>query len=497
VSRTALACLVCLIVAASAPAQETPSQETPDQQARRLLEDGRTYRSQGKLKQAFDNFTIVVSSFPGTDSVGQALLEIGRYRLEVEGDLDKARAAFEQVTKEHARSDAAPGAYYHMGLLTLARAAGPADVEDALAQFTRVETLYPRSLWVPRALHGAAMAHRRAGRYAEAADLDRRVSLEYPASDAAAAAQFEIGQALALSGEPRQAMEEFQQVRNRFPDSEWAQPALERITILYRLFGGPKPVFSLDGGFSLPAGEFLKNVRALAMAPGGALWIASDKMKAAVMVDASAQIGGTIHAEDPKTLCLGPRGEIVLASGNGGVHIGAKETRRFVTPPDKPGEQPKPVDNVLAAAVTVGGSVIVSDENSDKVLRFDAKGQYLGTFPTNYTTTRSVTRILVDAEGGILTLDRGQRLLRTWDENGRVLRSVGPVGIKRPTDVALDPFRNLYVADEDLGVLVFDVQGRLLTTITSQGLKARAVTLYASGAVLVYDGRTERLLRFR
>ncbi len=489
--RSALVCLVSLLAAAGAAAQESP-----DQQARRLLEDGRTYRSQGKLKQAFDNFTIVVSSFSGTDSVGQALLEIGRYRLEVEGDLDKARAAFEQVTKEHARSDAAPGAYYHLGLLTLARAAGPGEVEDALAQFTRVETLYPRSPWVPRALHGAATAHRRAGRYAEAADLDRRVSLEYAASDAAAAAQFEIGQALALQGEPRQAMEEYQQVRNRFPDSEWAQPALERITILHRLFGGPKPVFGLDAGYTLAAGELLKNVKALATAPGGALWIASGKLKAAAMVDTAPQMGSAIYADDLKTLCLGPRGEIVL-TGSGTVHVGARDVRRFVFPAKAPDDDPEKVENMLAGALTVGGSVLVSDEDRDRVLRFDAKGKYLGTFPPNDTTERSVTRILVDPEGGILTLDRGPRLLRTWDENGKLLRSVGPAGIKRPNDVALDPFRNLYVADEELGVLVFDPQGHLLTTISSPGLKARAVTLDVSGAVLVYDGRTERLLRFR
>ncbi len=489
--RSTLLCLVSLLAVASAVAQESP-----DQQARRLLEDGRRYRSQGKLKQAFDNYSIVVASFSGTDSVGQALLEIGRYRLDVDGDLDKARAAFEQVTKEHAHSDAAPGAYYHLGLLTLTRAAGSADVEDALAQFRRVETLYPRSLWVPRALHGAAMAHRRAGRYPEAADLDRRVSLEYPASDAAAAAQFEIGQALALQGEPRQAMEEYQQVRNRFPESEWAQPAIERITILHRLFGGPKPVFGLDAGFTLGAGELLKSVRALAMAPGGALWIASGKLKAAARVDSSPQMGGAVYAEDPKSLCLGPRGEIVL-TGSSTVHVGPKDVRRFAFPPESPGDAPKPLENLLAGALTAGGSVLVSDEDRDRVLRFDGKGKYLGTFPPGDASTRSVTRILVDPEGGILTLDRGLRLLRTWDENGKLLRKVGPAGLKRPADVALDPFRNLYVADEDLGVLVFDPQGRLLTTITSPGLKARAVALDASGAVLVYDGRSERLLRFR
>ena len=49
--------------------------------------------AQGKQKQALDNFNIVVSSFPSTDSVGQALLEIGRYHMEVENDSGKARVS--------------------------------------------------------------------------------------------------------------------------------------------------------------------------------------------------------------------------------------------------------------------------------------------------------------------------------------------------------------------------------------------------------------------
>ena len=312
------------------------AQESQDEQARRLLEDGRAYRAQGKLKQALDNFNIVVSSFPATDSVGQALLEIGRYRMEVEGDAEKARASFEQVTKQYARSDAAPGAYYNLGLLTLQRATTPAEIDDALAQFARVETLYPRSPWVPRSLQASALAHRRAGRYAEAADLNRRVSLEYPASDAAAAAQFEIGQALALQGQPRLAMEEFQQVRNRFPQSPWAQPALERTTALYRLFGGAKPAFSPDPAFSLGAGDVLKDVRALAVAPGGTLWIASDKTRSAVPFDASGKAGPGLTAEEPRALSLAPAGEVVLAA-RAAVRVGPKDIRTFSTPPEKPG----------------------------------------------------------------------------------------------------------------------------------------------------------------
>ena len=489
--------VLLFLVPLVAVAMSVAAQESQDEQARRLLEDGRAYRAQGKQKQALDNFSIVVSSFPATDSVGQALLEIGRYRMEVEGDAEKARAAFEQVTKQYARSDAAPGAYHNLGLLTLQRATTPAEIDDALAQFARVETLYPRSLWVPRSLQASALAHRRAGRYAEAADLNRRVSLEYPASDAAAAAQFEIGQALALQGQPRLAMEEFQQVRNRFPQSPWAQPALERTTALYRLFGGAKPAFSPDPAFSLLAGDVLKDVRALAVAPGGVLWIASEKTRSAVPFDASGKAGPSLTAEEPRTLSLAPGGEVVLA-GRTAVRVGPKDIRTFSTPPEKPGAAAKPVDKILAAALTPGGSVLVSDEDREAVLRFDAKGQYLGAFPGRDATKRKVSRILVDGEGAVVTLDREEKTVRVWDEAGRLLRTLGPAGLKRPSDVAVDAFRNLYVADEEGGVLVFNPQGQLLVTIASPDMKRpQAVTLDATGAVLVYDDRAERVLRFR
>lgn len=486
--------LAVLVLLAALPAA---AQQSPEDQARRLLEDGRAYRAQGKAKQALDNFNIVVSSFAGTASVGEALLEIGRYRAEVDGDADKARAAFEQVTKEHARSSAAAGAYYNLGLLTLSRATAAADVDDALAQFARVEALYPRSPWVPRALEASAAAYRRAGRYAEAADLARRVSLEYPGSDAAPVAQFELGHALALLGQPRLAMEELQQVRNRFPQSEWAAPALERITGLYRLFGGPKPVFSADPAFALGAGDVLKDVRALATAPGGAVWIASDKTRSAVTVDAAGRSTSSLTAENPRALSITPKGEVVLAA-SGAVRVGPTDIRALATPPEKAGGAPKPLGHILAAALTRGGALLVSDEEREKVLRFDAKGQLLGTFPPQDTARRRVTRLLVDGEGAIVWLDREEKTIRVWEEAGKAVRVIGPAGLKKPVDVAVDPFRNLYVADEEQGVLVFDPQGRPLATIAGPDLRRpKALTLDASGAVLVYDEKAERILRYR
>jgi hypothetical protein len=96
------------------------------------------------------------------------------------------------------------------------------------------------------------------------------------------------------------------------------------------------------------------------------------------------------------------------------------------------------VDKILSAVVTPGGAVLVSDEDREAILRFDAAGQYLGTFPGKDAARRKVTRIVVDGEGGIVTLDREEKAVRVWDETGRLLRTVGPAGLRRPADVAVD-----------------------------------------------------------
>jgi TolA-binding protein len=417
--------------------------------------------------------------------------------MEAEGDTEGARQAFEEVTREHAQSAAAPGAYYYLGVLTLEGATSAQALDDALAQFARVETLYPRSEWVPRALQASARVHRRAGRYADAVALNRRVALEYPASDAAPRAQFEAAQCLALEGEPRLAMEAFQQVRNRFSESPFADSAVDRITGLYRLYALPKPTFTLDPGYSVAGGDVLKDVEALLAMPGGRLWVASRKTKSAVAFDPSGQMAESLTAQDPRTLTRGPGGQVVFASKTA-VRIGPRDVRTFSLPPEKPGERPEQLEEILAAALTPGGSMVVSDEDEDTVYRFDGQGGFRGLFLAGDTAKRKVTRIVVDGEGAIVLLDREDRTVLVCDENGRTIRKVGPGGFRDPRDIAVDPFRNIYVADEDEGILVFNTRGELFFTISGGDMKKpTAIALEPSGAVLVYDDDADRILRYR
>jgi outer membrane protein assembly factor BamD (BamD/ComL family) len=491
--RLACAPLCCLLFAGSSWAQTSP-----DDQARRLLEDGRSYRKEGKAKQALDNFNTIVTGFPNTDSVDDALLEIGRYHLEVEADSARAREAFEQVAQRYPQSDGAPGAYYHLGRLTMEGAPTAAALEDAMAQFTRVQRLYPRSAWVSQALYGTSLVHRRAGRFPEAVDAGRRVALEYPNSEAAPGAHFQVGEVLALMGEPRPAMEEFQQIRNRFPASEWAPRALDRITALYRLYGAAKPVFSLDGAFAVASGDAGKDVRALLMTPARTLWVASEKVNAVVSFGSDGKMGGSLATMDPRGLALTPAGEL-LVSAKLAVRVGPKNIKSFALPTEKP-EEKDPLDRIEAALVTPGGSMLVADGKRKRVYRFDGQDKFQGPFPD--AKEREVSRMTLDGEGGIVWLDRDLKTVTLLDESGRVLRTQALRGsgfdLRKPADVAVDAFRNLYVADEEAGVFIFAPAGHLLGTVTGGELrKPMAITLDPAGALLVYDDRAQKVLRYR
>ena len=88
-----------------------------------------------------------------------------------------------------------------------------------------------------------------------------------------------------------------------------------------------------------------------------------------------------------------------------------------------------------------------------------------------------------------------------FDATGRLVFKVGPQGPgfewKKPADVAVDAFSNLYVADEDQGIFVFSNKGVLMATFGAEVRKSRAVAVDPTGAVLVYDERAQAVVRFK
>jgi TolA-binding protein len=469
---------------------------TPEEQARRLLEDGRAARQQGKIKQALDSFNIIVTGFTNTSSVDDALLEIGRTYLESSGDLDKARQAFEQIATRYPQGDAAPGACYFLGWIALARAGTSAELDDALAQLLRVQRVYAGSEWVPRALYATGLVHRKARRYADALEAERRAFLEYPSDPVAPQALFECGHDLALLGRYGEAMEDYQRLRNRFPTSEWAGRALDRIAALYRLFGTAQPALRLDPAFSLAAGKVFDDVPAMIIDARGTFWVASANMNAVFPFE-KGSLGSSLPVSAPVGLVPTPEGPLVVARA--GLLLGRAEFKGFSLPGDKPGSV-KALEKIAAALPLPRGGFLVSDLKVGSVLRFDAQGTFAGRFPD--AAAREVIRILRDGEGNLVFLDQSTRAIQVLDESGRVLRTLGPRGagfeFRRPADVAVDDALNVYVADKEAGLMILSAEGKLLARVGEDVLRRPSVvTLAADGELFVYDEKLEKVLRFR
>ena len=472
------------------------AQPRADDQARRLLEDGRTDIANGRARQGLDALQTIVTGFPNSQYADDALLDIGRYAEDVEKNLVKAREVYDQIAKRYPQSDAAPGAYLQMGRIAFATAASQGAYDDALANFQRVIRLYPESAFVPNALVASAAVYRRAGRYDSAIDASRRAVLDHPTSDITPEAQYELALSLAMAGDTGTGIEEFQRVRSAYPSSAAASRALNATTALFRLYGGERPVFLKDPTFSFAAGDVLKDVRALVVAPSGATWIASNKTKSAVSYDSSLKLGSSVAAEDPQTLSLSPQGEVVFASKLA-VKVGGS-VLSFSVPTEKPGEM-EPIDRIGAAAILVSGDTLVSDLKRKRVLRFKA-GTFSQVFPDR--GEREVIKMLTTPRGEVVMLRKDDKSLEILDDAGRVVLKIGPRGSgfewKKPVDVAIDAFSNLYVADEDQGIFVFSPKGELMTTFGASDVKkSRAIAIDLTGAALVYDDRTESIVRFK
>lgn len=468
-----------------------------DDQARRLLEDGRTDLKNDRARQGLDALQTIVTGFPNSAFADDALLEMGRYAEEVEKNLTKAREVYDQIAKRYPQSDSAPGAYLQMGLIAFKTAANQAAMDDALANFQRVIRLYPESRFVPHALVASAAVFRRGARYDSAIDAARRAVLDYPGSDLAADAQFELALSLAMAGDTQNAMEEFQRARSLYPSSAAATSALNAATALYRLYGNERPLFLKDPAFVVQAGDVLKDVRSMAITPDGTTWIASNKTKSAVSFDRAMKLGASLAAEDPQTLSVSPQGEVVFASKLA-VRFGASGVMAFSVPSDKPGVL-EPIDRIGAATVMVSGDTLISDLKRKRVLRFRGD-TFASVFPDR--AEREVVKMLTTPRGEAVMLRKDDKSIEVYDDSGRLVSKFGPRGTgfewKKPIDVTIDAFSNLYVADEDQGIFLFSPKGELMATFGASDVKkSRAIAIDLSGAALVYDDRTETIVRFK
>ena len=494
-ATTASSIVAVMLVSSLAPAQTSDT-------AFKQFESGLQFYEQGRYKQALSDFEIVVS-MGDSEYSDDALLKIGEYYLEIAEDFEKAREYFDQVLQNYATKDAAPGAYYYIGLVTMRSSFEAQALDDATANFQRVIRLYPESPWVPAAYFSTGTALERRGAWQEAVDAYFLVISEYPDSAWAAAAQLDLGRSLVRMGDPMQGMIEIQRVRIRYPESAEAAEAVDLLTHLFRFYGYPqlgKPVtYRADPSFKPAVSDKFKDVTAVRISSRG-IHVLERGRKRVLTFEPSGKLAGTKAAANPYGLFVDPRGIVVVANEKG-LLIDGKPFMLSV--PEEKG--PKPLDDVRMAVRDRLGDIYVYDDNTKNVLRFDANGGLKGPFPD--TTPREILALDLDRNGNIIMLEKRNETISVFSPAGHRVARIDKRGqgfeLKKPVDMAVDPAGYFYVLDSDRAqVAVFDPSYHFLTLLSDNDFggvalkKPVTLDVDSAGDVYVYDEDAKTIFCF-
>jgi TolA-binding protein len=510
---------VAAVAVTAALLAQQPAPISDEELARRQLESGRTFARQGKFNEALRDFKVVAENYPTSSVADDALSEIAHYYLDKVGDYKEAEAAVTQILKKYPNSNSAPDAHNMAGRLALARSHQTADVDAALANFDRVPRLFQGTDAVPRALVLAGQALWYAKRYDDAIVELSRVEAEYPTDPAAASAYLASGRVRVPLGDPIAAMEELQQVRDRFPNSVEAPLALAHATLLHRLYVRAKsgPAFALSTETLGP--PKLENVVGLAMTAKKTIYFATEQ---AVGVATSGSTDKPPAGTKVRGLTLDNAGALVVIDT--GV-MQQQNGKSLTLPVTKSNGQTDVMLKVNTAVQLSNGNWLVMDDAEKSIFRFSSTGAFINIF-----APVKITKMAVNDVDEVAAIDKDQKAIALFDAAGK---SIGKIPLKGTSydiqdaeDLAYDDFGHLYVLDRS-GIAVFSPYStgpapapaagaakpsgknvvenpyHLLTFFTEPDKapgafrKATAFVVDPSGSVYLYDENAKRIMVYR
>jgi len=196
-------------------------------------------------------------------------------------------------------------------------------------------------------------------------------------------------------------------------------------------------------------------------------------------------------------ICVGEEGELLVTDpGNRQVLLLDRARHRIQRfPADDQIHLPSPI----AAAWGLHGEVIVTDSILGRVLRFDAKGRYLGDLGNPGLLERP-TGIAVDhLRGFVYVVDTTGHQIFVFNGDGKVVRVIGhrgggPGELNYPTHICVDPKGWLYVTDAmNFRIQVFDQDGAVVAVLGHLGdgpgtfSKPKGVAVDSKGHIYVVD----------
>ena len=233
------------------------------------------------------------------------------------------------------------------------------------------------------------------------------------------------------------------------------------------------------------------------MTPRGTLWLASEKVKSAVPVGPDGKLGPSLSAEEVRGLSLAPGGEVVVAAKTA-VRVGAGTSGRSPSPRTSRARRSPWTRSPRRCSPRAEGCWWPT-RSASGCTATTPSGAYQAPFPD--AREREVTRMAV-----------GQRGRAWFSSTGRTARCASSTRRARRC-AALGPAqRHAQARGRGRGRLPEHVRrrrGRGRPGVLAAGAaaghpvgaqelrKPTAVTVDPAGAVLVYDDKAEKVLRFK
>jgi TolA-binding protein/sugar lactone lactonase YvrE len=512
IRRTAWAAAVLLCAAAAEARTAAAARPEGESTVARLYEHAGRLLQEGRPELAVDEYRRLADGYPQSDLADDALLAIAAQTYPVTAidglgrssgeELEEAFRLFDRVRRDHPQGNAAPAALLRMALVRLEPRAARHDLEQARTLLRSLCEAYPTSEWADEARLALAFAGRRAGAAARVvADLQPFLE-DLAGSPWAPRAHLWRGDAFEMLGRRTRALEAYQALRERAPRSPEAGWAQGRALLLVRRTlaagGAARLVEDETVHASLPQVRAASSVIASAQ---GSIWVLESEGRSLSRLDPRGSLLDRRELESPAMVAFDAFGQAALVERSR-LKLG-KKTWNLSRPAASSGGAPgsEPLVPAAAPLPRQDGSWWFVDERGREVLEFDRGLTFRR--PVWSLEGGSIGRARLGTTDTAWLLDpRGGRLVRlsAAGEAKVVALAADPAGVREPVDVAIDPLGAAWVLDAGRrGAAVFSPGGEYEGFVPFPPSLGRAdpqaFDIDETGALLVFDGRGNRLVR--
>ena len=466
-----------------------------------LYNTGTNEMRQGNSAAAIQTFGRVIEGCLQVDVQATAWLQIGRIRLsQWPVDLAGARTAAERLTgSPYLNTPSAADGFILKGLVELADGRNFA---NAITEFKRVDRNVTRlTTAMAEAQYRIGEAQRLNHQTEAALRTFQDVTLAYPRTAWAAQALLSAAACQTRLGDFREAMESLQRVRRDFPGAPETDAALQRNTILYRLYlkGTSQDLVPV-----MASRKKYQNGLALAMDRQGRILLGHRDGLAVLHeesgdeVDAAALTGNTAFGVTD----VGTWGNIAALARE---HLIVRHMANL--PPMRP-VSPKAdgvADEVEVLSFTVNwrGEWLIGDGKTNTLRKYTSDGTPAGVLPGRMKAERMARNDIDD----VAVLDGDRKVVWILGRDGAVAGQIAKRGAEKeydfgsPVDVKFDVLGNVYVLDGDKNsIFVFDPRLRFRTLLNLPPKVIRkpvAFAVDARGHIYVFDRDAQQVFGYQ